>query len=343
MIKLGVAGIALNVSMRNNRRGFGRGIGPSEPEHDKQIKKGDYTYTFDSKKQGWRVAVNDKTKAKYGKILKDLKGFPVVSMDGTFKGCANLKVSPTIPNTVYSMSETFMDCTSLEVAPEIPKNVKNFNKAFLNCSELTTPPNLKDCFKIQNYAEAFYGCTKLFGTTIEGNGFIIKPLKLLTQQELQDLLRSKLETGEIIPIEIKTNGMNGSQHHLVVKNPEEFAIKTPNGQFVVCKQHKLLTIETNFDGTPNIGATGHLPNRHVFSDKSAFQCLEEALKILGSEKTVEQIMETTINNHKKDSIDIPSKMGDDVLNGSSEPTQIKLTTLEHQIPEHERYDSCSDR
>ena len=103
---------------------------------------GDYKYTMDA--AGWKVAVLDKTKAKYEAIRSFIADFPVYNMDGTFRACSQMVRSPEIPASVTEMDYTFYNCKLLELAPELPPNVRELSSTFYGCAKLSLPPEIPD-------------------------------------------------------------------------------------------------------------------------------------------------------------------------------------------------------
>ena len=72
----------------------------------------DYQYTYNG--SSWSVVVLDKTKEEYGEIAVTVYGKTITSLESTFDGCSNLKVTPEIPESVTNMSYTFRYCYKLQ-------------------------------------------------------------------------------------------------------------------------------------------------------------------------------------------------------------------------------------
>jgi hypothetical protein len=58
------------------------------------------------------------------------------NMNNMFENCINLKIMPTIPETVLYMSSAFKNDTSLTTLSTIPKNVQTIDSCFSNCSHI---------------------------------------------------------------------------------------------------------------------------------------------------------------------------------------------------------------
>ena len=141
---------------------------------DAVIVDGDYTYGFscsvgsyrDIQNHGWTVYVNDKTKSSYGAIRTDRpEGYPLY-LDGTFRDCSNLTVSPEIPDSVVSMKSAFDGCINLTTAPVIPSSVTDMSYAFYYCQKLETAPVITANTSL---FYTFHSCISLTGN-VEING-----------------------------------------------------------------------------------------------------------------------------------------------------------------------------
>lgn len=116
-----------------------RNAGHTFPPHD----TGEYIYTLTEDGSGYHVRVADPTKSNYGPFLTEYQGKPIVSMQGMFKGCTNLKSihdieNFTIPATVKDVSEIFADCTSLKDISKFPPiaHVEITTNMFENCPSI---------------------------------------------------------------------------------------------------------------------------------------------------------------------------------------------------------------
>lgn len=134
--------------------------------------EGDYQYTVRYDNHGgtnyqWGVRVLDKTKTEYGEIRSSINNRNVTLMDETFKNCSNLKVAPTIPNTITNMYGTFYECTSLEDISYlvIPENVTTLCYCFYHCTSLTNVPNTTNATSLKCMASMFHSCSSLSNVT----------------------------------------------------------------------------------------------------------------------------------------------------------------------------------
>lgn len=165
--------------------GNGTNTFPDIPATKDTYEEGDYKYTYNNRVHGygteWHVAVKDKTKTEYGKILSEIAGKPITNMNNTFKECTSLatapiipssvtsmnstfsycdlKTAPAIPNGVYNMKDTFSGCTSLTAAPAIPNGVTNMYSTFSGCTSLITAPEIPS--SVTDMDQTFFGCSSL--------------------------------------------------------------------------------------------------------------------------------------------------------------------------------------
>lgn len=105
---------------------------------------GDYKYEFIVEANGWRIEALSKNEAVYGNIKESVDGYPVVSMQGTFRNCTYMIESPAIPQSVIDMDHAYFMCVSLKDAPVIPHSVKYLRRTFYGCKGLTESPRLPD-------------------------------------------------------------------------------------------------------------------------------------------------------------------------------------------------------
>lgn len=135
----------------------------------------DYYYEFfdgknvdgnkgDNSISGWKVNVKNRKKVAYSPILSEVNGFPVIALFHTFKNCANMKVSPKIPESVLDITAAYEGCQSLIETPEIPDGVKYMTAAFRWCKSLTKPPIIPE--SATRMADALMGCFSMTGTII---------------------------------------------------------------------------------------------------------------------------------------------------------------------------------
>ena len=139
---------------------------------------------------GWLAALNDAngSRAEITEITESMyeviDGLPLLSMTGTYQGCAKLTQVPPIPDTVLDMTGTFVQCTSLCQVPDLPQNLDNMSaafaectalkevpaipvgvvsmeKAFLHCTSLEKTPDFSHCTEFQQFSHVFEGCTAL--------------------------------------------------------------------------------------------------------------------------------------------------------------------------------------
>ncbi len=127
----------------------------SEIDNAGNIKFEDWLFHFD----GWGVVVKDKTKISYPDPLSEIGGIPLLSMSGTFEGCANMKTTPKIPSSVWMMHGTFAYCKSLTNISVLPEGVLQLNATFYACESLITAPDIPKSTYDINYA--FWGCKSL--------------------------------------------------------------------------------------------------------------------------------------------------------------------------------------
>ncbi len=123
----------------------------------------DYTYTYEEASGGWTVAVIDKTKEAYDKILESINGKPITSLKNTFDGCESLVIAPEIPTTVTNMFAVFRKCTQLTDASNVvvPSGVTNMYSAFHDCKALIKAPDMSNANRVTNLYYAFSGCSSL--------------------------------------------------------------------------------------------------------------------------------------------------------------------------------------
>lgn len=104
------------------------------------------------------------------------KVYPVTSLAGTFYGCTNLVIAPTIPSSVKYMNHTFYDCKNLSATPEIPSGVEDMNRTFCGCTNLKKATKIPSGVKSLEFT--FSSCKKLsiapeisYGVREMGNTF----------------------------------------------------------------------------------------------------------------------------------------------------------------------------
>lgn len=139
---------------------------------------------------GWLAALNEEnvSRAELTEIAEPMYekigGLPLLSMMGTYQGCAKLTRVPPIPDTVRDMTGTFVqcsslcqvpnlprsldnmsaafaECTSIKEVPDIPAGVVSMEKAFLSCTSLEKTPDFSHCKQFQQFNHVFEGCTAL--------------------------------------------------------------------------------------------------------------------------------------------------------------------------------------
>ena len=134
---------------------------PETAEMGDIYKYGDYTYTMGV--DGWRVELTaDKTLEAYSDLLETIAGFPITDITDLYKGCANMKTSPKLPDSIVTMNYAFNGCTALTSAPEFPKSVKNIQYVFYECPNITNAPDIPEA--VVNMKYAFSGCTNIKNT-----------------------------------------------------------------------------------------------------------------------------------------------------------------------------------
>lgn len=85
----------------------------------------------------------------------------VTKMNYTFRACTNLTTTSKIPYGVTELSRTFLECKKLEVAPQIPNTVTNMAHTFDTCTSLRVAPKIPN--SVTNMIRTFYHCTNLTG------------------------------------------------------------------------------------------------------------------------------------------------------------------------------------
>ena len=139
---------------------------------------GDYEYKFNYKASlltdspwlkkddycGWGVRVLDKSKQRYGKILSEINGKPVVSLHNTFYECSEMIESPVIPNTITDLWGTYSGCTNLKSSPIIPQSVRKMQWAFEYCESLQQIPNIPN--HITDLSGTFADCRSLINIVL---------------------------------------------------------------------------------------------------------------------------------------------------------------------------------
>ena len=130
----------------------------STPTSSSVYKAGDYKYTY-STGNGWSAWLNtevtDTMQTSYGPILESINGEPVVQMQGTFSGCANLITAPVIPSNVTDVTNAFYNCTSLTTAPVIHSGITKMTNVFNRCTSLTGTVEINA--NPSQYDHPFYG------------------------------------------------------------------------------------------------------------------------------------------------------------------------------------------
>ena len=129
---------------------------PANPTKGDVVVYGDYEYRYDytyyvmsagvtssqvwmniAGMEGWGVVTVDKTKDKYGDVIKGIAGKDVQNMSFAFYNCKNLLVAPKIPTSVTSLQGTFDGCSALKTGPYIGENIITMNQTFKDCISLT--------------------------------------------------------------------------------------------------------------------------------------------------------------------------------------------------------------
>lgn len=99
---------------------------------------------------GWGVISLDTTKTRYGKILHQINGMEISSINSIFSGCTNLEISPLIPSSVYDISYAYA-YSGLTKAPILPDHICHMDGAF-EYTKITVPPTLPDTVIDMGYA-----------------------------------------------------------------------------------------------------------------------------------------------------------------------------------------------
>ena len=129
---------------------------PTIPQIGDIYIKGDYKYSYFS--DGWHVsAMSDKSK--YGNILENIAGSPIVSIKFAFNECKSLTVVPSIPSTVVDANNAFSGCVSLTDASKLPSSIENASAMFYNCTSLNNISAIPN--KVKNIRAMFYNCASL--------------------------------------------------------------------------------------------------------------------------------------------------------------------------------------
>jgi hypothetical protein len=150
---------------------------------------GDYAYTYNESIDGWWVHLACQSfeyghfkickfvpnynfvttnETAYGEILASIGNKQTKMLQGTFMGCANLSVAPTIPDGVTDMIGTFNGCSSLTVAPSIPSGVTDMRQTFRGCANLTKAPVIPNGVTLMS--STFQECTNLIEPPIIPDG-----------------------------------------------------------------------------------------------------------------------------------------------------------------------------
>lgn len=149
------------------------------PESDNE-----YIYTLLEDGSGYHVRVADTTQTHYGPYKTEIDGKPVVSMEGTFAGCTNLKSIHdiegfTIPVYVSNINGIFADCTSLSDISQFPffAHVKQANNMFHNCPELNPLDVIKLMTRTQGEKLKYNEATQKTNYNITSENIQKSPLK----------------------------------------------------------------------------------------------------------------------------------------------------------------------
>lgn len=126
---------------------------------------------FDEYEEGWGARVLDDTQEGYGEILPSINGVPVVNLYMTFRGCSNLKKSPSLPSEVANLSHAYNGCISMKTAPVIPEAVNNLNGTFVGCISLRKAPVIPE--SVEHMYETFRNCKSLTGTVVINGNLLI--------------------------------------------------------------------------------------------------------------------------------------------------------------------------
>ena len=122
---------------------------------------GNDKFSEDEALGGWSIMVKDTTLESYPDIPAYINGEPVVDLHNTFEGCANMKYSPKLPDTVLYMVDTYSECYGLLECPKLPANVTDMYATFQNCTSLKDASSVVIPSSVVRFQTAFGGCTAL--------------------------------------------------------------------------------------------------------------------------------------------------------------------------------------
>ena len=111
---------------------------------EERVEDDDYVYsiTYRDDKRGYVVRVKDTTKTSYGPIKNEVKGLPIISLNGTFIDCENM--------------------TSIDFGDFDAKNVIDMSYMFYNCKAVTELNlNNFNTENLINMSYMFQGCRKI--------------------------------------------------------------------------------------------------------------------------------------------------------------------------------------
>lgn len=120
---------------------------------------GDYEYTYRCAKKypGWFVRLRaDKKRGAYEKILDNINNYPVVDVSLLFKGCVNIKIAPSIPDSVKYMNKTFEGCSALKFNIHINKGVIETNYTYKDCISIEHTGSIPS--SIESMKGMYSGC-----------------------------------------------------------------------------------------------------------------------------------------------------------------------------------------
>lgn len=172
----------------------------------------EYLYCYDEFYGGYEVKAMDKSKQYYAPIKSNIYGIDVVSLEGAFCDCVNMKEAPQIPYKVKNISDAYSGCESLKLPPKIPENVIGMLATFSGCTSLTTAPVIPN--NVIDLSSAFYRCYNLTGTIEVNTSKInvespasytecfsdtILPIKIVgnCSEEIKEILASTAENGNV--------------------------------------------------------------------------------------------------------------------------------------------------
>ena len=128
-----------------------------------------YTYTYDSSMDGWKVGLIDRssTDPVDSRLCSTINGKPIVSMSGMFATSKTSKIDLGSFDTshVVNMSNMFVSCnnlTDLDLSNFDTSNVTNMSSMFASCNNLTDLDLSNfDTSNVTNMGAMFSGCSNL--------------------------------------------------------------------------------------------------------------------------------------------------------------------------------------